>query len=261
MQFKRIKLLMLILFLLLDIFLFNWWRAGRVVNDQVTDANVNIIDEMKNQKIRLPQFSTKVRYSSYVAAQRGDKQILDKVSLGKNATISEPKDKNGVIVKFKTAKSLEKNETSRENEFDSQSIAAPAGYRYNNILTLDKNNTDRVYSQHVFGLPVISDYGIMTFQYNNVDKVTGFTQRKLINIEKLRDDRATITEEEAIIALYRYNEIGSGDRLSDGQLSYDTTIHVNGFDIYLPVWAFEAYSGHEKYILKINAFTGENMSE
>ena len=43
MQFKRITVLMLILFVLLDIFLFNWWQAGRVAPIQVADANANII--------------------------------------------------------------------------------------------------------------------------------------------------------------------------------------------------------------------------
>lgn len=51
MQFKRIKILMLVLFVLLDIFLFNWWRAGQTTNEQVADANADIIAEMKKQNI------------------------------------------------------------------------------------------------------------------------------------------------------------------------------------------------------------------
>ncbi len=54
----------------------------------------------------------------------------------------------------------------------------------------------------------------------------------MVNVERLRDARATITEEDAIIALYRYNEIDSGDRLSKGYLSYDRTLTVNGYDIF-----------------------------
>ena len=67
MQFKRIKILMLVLFVLLDIFLFNWWRAGQTTNEQVADANADIIAEMKKQNIVLPTFSRSVQYNSYIA--------------------------------------------------------------------------------------------------------------------------------------------------------------------------------------------------
>ncbi len=117
-----------------------------------------------------------------------------------------------------------------------------AGYQFNPVLTANKTNRDRVYSQRVEGLPVIADSGIMTFQYNKSGKPVGFTKRQLVNIERLRDDRATITEEEAIISLYRYNEIDSGDSLSKGYLSYDRTLTVNGYDI------FYQY-GHLKHIV------------
>ncbi|MEX0380055.1 two-component system regulatory protein YycI [Leuconostoc sp. MS02] len=254
MQFKRIKILMLILFFLLDIFLLNWWRSGQVPQEQVTDANTNIISEMKKQKIQLPKFGTAVHYSGYVAAQHGDRHEM---SLPSNIDITSGNHSTTVVAKFKQDISKKIGTNASETVL----AAYSAGYRYNPVLTADKTNSDRVYSQRIEGLPVLADSGIMTFQYNKSGRLTGFTKRQLVNIEKLRDARATITEEDAIIALYRYNEIGSGDRLSKGYLSYDRTLTVNGYDIFLPVWAFEAYSGNEKYVLKINAFTGDNLSE
>ncbi|MFH0349955.1 hypothetical protein ACG92U_09475 [Leuconostoc citreum] len=76
MQFKRIKILMLVLFVLLDIFLFNWWRAGQTTNEQVADANADIIAEMKKQNIVLPTFSRSVQYNSYIAVQKRIKMRL-----------------------------------------------------------------------------------------------------------------------------------------------------------------------------------------
>ncbi|CAM3176386.1 two-component system regulatory protein YycI [Leuconostoc rapi] len=258
MQFKRLKVLMLVLFFLLDIFLLNWWRAGQVPNEQITDANANIITEMKKQKIHLPKFSTTVQYSGYIAAQRGDKGTMTLPS-GLNVTTNSQSDT--VTVKLKTPELPKKETVISANSHNPLTIANRGGYRYNPVLTADKTNSDSVYSQRIRGLPVISDNGTMTFQYNKEGKITGFVQRQIVNVQRLRDDRATITEEEAIVALYRYNELDSGDRLSSGYLSYDKSLTVNGYDIYLPVWAFEAHSGNEKYILKINAFTGDNLSE
>jgi len=258
MQFRRIKVLMLILFFLLDIFLLNWWRSGQVPSAQVTDANMDIITEMKKQKIELPKFSTSVKYSRYIAAQRGDRHTM---YLPAGIDIVNGTSINTVIARFKTSDILKDGTNTGSKINNPTAIAYSAGYHYNPILTADKRNSDRVYSQRIEGLPVISDNGIINFRYNSDKIPTGFTQTQLVNVEKLREARATITEEDAIIALYRYNEIGSGDELSKGYLSYDRSLTVNGYDIYLPVWAFEAYSGKEKYVLKINAFTGDNLSE
>ncbi|WP_294974239.1 two-component system regulatory protein YycI [uncultured Leuconostoc sp.] len=254
MQFKRIKILMLILFCLLDIFLLNWWRSGEVAQERVTDANTDIITEIKKQKIKLPRFGTSLHYSSYIAAQYANR---DEMSLPAGLDISTSNNNNNVVAKFKRDVFKKNSTVSNESVLATYS----AGYQFNPVLTADKTNADRVYSQRIEGLPVIAESGMITFQYNKSGKPLGFTKRQLVNVEQLRDARATITEEDAIIALYRYNEIDSGDRLSKGYLSYDRTLTVNGYDIFLPVWAFEAYSGNEKYVLKINAFTGDNLSE
>ena len=179
------------------------------------------------------------------------------MSLPAGLDISTSNNNNNVVAKFKRDVFKKNSTVSNESVLATYS----AGYQFNPVLTADKTNADRVYSQRIEGLPVIAESGMITFQYNKSGKPLGFTKRQLVNVEQLRDARATITEEDAIIALYRYNEIDSGDRLSKGYLSYDRTLTVNGYDIFLPVWAFEAYSGNEKYVLKINAFTGDNLSE
>lgn len=257
MQFKRITVLMLILFVLLDIFLFNWWQAGRVAPTQVADANANIILEMKKQNIKLPSFSTTIKYKSYLAAQHAKKAEITR--LPSDLSTTNEGDSETLVGEFRTTKGL-KTRGGEPTSLSPNVIAYDAGYRYNPILTANKTNGDKVYSQVVNGLLVMTESGTMVFRYDKNGKPTKVVKRQLINTQKLRDDRPLISEEEAIVALYRYNEIDSGDRLSEGYLYYDKILTVNGYDIYLPVWAFEAYSGDEKYILKINAFTGDNLS-
>lgn len=257
MQFKRLKVLMLVLFILLDIFLFNWWQAGRVTPNQVADANASIISEMRKQNIKLTRYSTTIRYKSYLAAQHADKQAI--TALPEDLTVTAAGDNESLVADFKTNRLIKKDDNKLVS-LTPAGIAKAAGYRLNPILTANKTNGDKVYSQQLNGLPVMTDAGTMVFQYDKNDKPIRVVKRQLIHSQKLRDDRPLISEEEAIVDLYRYNEIDSGDRLSAGGLYYDKTLSVNGYDIYLPVWAFEAYSGHEKYILKINAFTGDNLS-
>lgn len=257
MQFKRIKVLMLILFILLDIFLFNWWQAGRVAPNQVADANANIILEMKKQNITLPSFSTAIKYKSYIAAQHAQKEVMTRLPSDLNITTEG--DSEMLVGEFRTTKSM-KTRDGAPTSLSPTVIAYDAGYRYNPILTANKNNGDKVYSQVIDGLPVMTESGTMVFQYDKNGKPVKVIKRELYHSQKLRDDRPLISEEEAIVSLYRYNEIDSGDRLSNGYLYYDKTLTVNGYDIYLPVWTFELSSGHDKTILKINAFTGDNLS-
>jgi regulatory protein YycI of two-component signal transduction system YycFG len=44
-------------------------------------------------------------------------------------------------------------------------------------------------------------------------KATGFTQTKISHITELRDERVTLSEEDAIVSLYRFNELNSGDKV------------------------------------------------
>lgn len=259
MQFKRIKILMLVLFVLLDIFLFNWWRAGQTTNEQVADANADILAEMKKQNIVLPTFSRSVQYNSYIAVQKAHKNEIGKLP----STLTW--DKNGgnwdeLIARFKPDDEIHRDDYEAITK-QIKAVADDSGYHYNAILSAAQPDETKIYSQRINDLPVMNSAGTMTFRYGKDGKPDTVIKRQLTNIQDLRDDRATLTEEDAIVSLYRYNEIDRGDRLSTGYLGYDKTLSVNGYDIYLPVWVFEVKRQNRHAILKINAFTGDNLSE
>ena len=265
MQFKRLKILMIILFISLDTFLFVWWRSNRPDNVQVTDANTSIIAEMKHQNIQLSKFSTKIPYANYLAGKQSNKLI----SLSGKVTGYEANIKNQKLsVNFNTPQSIKnsgsKNETSKYigGQIDPTALAYSAGYQYNKILSYEQGAKQGIYSQEIDKLPVVSQQGLFVVNYDKDGKATGFTQTKISNVTELRDERVTLSEEDAIVSLYRFNELNSGDKLSKGMLSYDSALKVNGYDIYTPVWLFVVtHSDGERDALKINAFTGDNLSE
>lgn len=264
MQFRRLKILMMMLFIFLDVFLFFWWRSNQRPSIKVTDANANIISEIKNQKIKVANFSTSVTYASYLAGKRSNSLMstIDKLS-NFNANINN----QTLYVTFNKTSQLGRGNTSSgkkaaTDDVEASKIARNAGYRYNPILSKVNVKNRVTYSQYIDNLPVIAKQGLMIFNKDKDHKVTDFTQTKITKITVLRDERATITEEAAIVALYKFNELNSGDKLSKGVLSYDTSVKVNGYDIYLPVWVFVVtHAKGNTGLLKINAFTGDNLSE
>ncbi|HBO55782.1 MAG: two-component system regulatory protein YycI [Leuconostoc mesenteroides] len=267
MQFRRLKILMTMLFIFLDVFLFFWWRSNQRPSIKVTDANANIISEIKNQKIKVANFSTSVTYASYLAGKRSNSLMstIDKLS-NFNANINN----QTLYVTFNKTSQLGRGNTSSSSsgkkaaadDVEASKIARNAGYRYNPILSKINVKNRVTYSQYIDNLPVIAKQGLMIFNKDKDRKVTDFTQTKITKVTVLRDERATITEEAAIVALYKFNELNSGDKLSKGALSYDTSVKVNGYDIYLPVWVFVVtHANGSTGILKINAFTSENLSE
>ncbi|QEA58959.1 hypothetical protein FGL74_04165 [Leuconostoc koreense] len=267
MQFRRLKILMTLLFIFLDVFLFFWWRSSQRPSIKVTDANTNIISEIKNQKIKVANFSTSVKYASYLAGKRSNSLMstIDKLS-NFNANVNN----QTLYVTFNKTSQLGRGNTSSTSsgkkaaadDVEASKIAHNAGYRYNPILSKVNGKNRVTYSQYIDNFPVIAKQGLMIFNKDKDRKVTDFTQTKITNVTVLRDERATITEEAAIVALYKFNELNSGDKLSKGALSYDTSVKVNGYDIYLPVWAFVVTRANGSTgILKINTFTGDNLSE
>lgn len=265
MQFKRMKILMMILFIVLNIFLFVWWRNNQRPTLKVTDANATIISEIRNQKIKVSKFSTSVVYASYLAGKRSTNLMstVEKLS-NYNANI----DNRTLFVSLNKASQSAKQSSNFSGKSNSSNIneetkiAHHVGYRYNSVLSKANMKNRSTYSQYIDGLPVVAKYGLMIFNTDKDERVTSFTQTKISDISVLRDERATITEEEAIVALYKFNELGGGDQLSKGTLSYDTSLNVNGYDIYTPVWVFVVtHKDSSRVLLKVNAFTGDNLSE
>lgn len=254
----------MMLFIFLDVFLFFWWRSNQRPSIKVTDANANIISEIKNQKIKVANFSTSVTYASYLAGKRSNSLMstIDKLS-NFNANVNN----QTLYVTFNKTSQLGRGNASSgkkaaTDDVEASKIARNAEYRYNPILSKVNVKNRVTYSQYIDNLPVIAKQGLMIFNKDKDHKVTDFTQTKITKITVLRDERATITEEAAIVALYKFNELNSGDKLSKGILSYDTSVKVNGYDIYLPVWVFVVtHANGNTGLLKINAFTGDNLSE
>ncbi|KGB49767.1 hypothetical protein LH61_08700 [Leuconostoc mesenteroides P45] len=264
MQFRRLKILMTMLFIFLDVFLFFWWRSNQGSSTKVTDANANIISEIKNQKIKIANFNTSVTYASYLAGKQSNNLMstIDKLS---NFDVNI--NNQTLYVTFNKTSQLGRGNTSSSkkaatDDVEASKIARNAGYRYNPILSKVNVKNRVTYSQYIDNLPVIAKQGLMIFNKDKDRKVTDFTQTKITKVTVLRDERATITEEAAIVALYKFNELNSGDKLSRGVLSYDTSVKVNSYDIYLPVWVFVVtHADGSTGILKINAFTSDNLSE
>lgn len=252
MQFKRIQVLMIILFIAVDLFLFNWWRSGRQSDTQVTNASSNVIQEMRRQKIDLPQFSNKREYANYIAA-KPDYQFDETYQL--LPTYSSKIRQNTLEVQFS-----QRHNIQLPTQKVAKKIANAQGYQHNALLT-QLADDQSYYSQTMAGLPVLSVGGQLIFSYNRKQELTRFTQTKVTHIKRLRDERVTITEKDALIDLYQFNELNNGDVVGRGLLGYDTQLTVNGYDIYLPVWIFVVtHSNGKQQLVKINAFTGENLT-
>ncbi|CAK8054828.1 two-component system regulatory protein YycI [Eupransor demetentiae] len=255
MQFRRILILMLGLALGLDLFLFSVWRTGVTSREMDNDPNASAVAAIEKQGIKLESLSTKTRRINYVAAQSDssfsattNKLNLDDQSIKGSALL-------GTV-------NLDKNTGNEAVPAYARALAKKLGYQENTLMTkFYKGNEPEatyVFGQMVDGLPVVAKEGQLQLSYNRSNHSFDFSQHHLTAIKTLHDSREIISEEAAIVALYRYNQLNKGEHLSSGTLAYDTEDTLNGYQIYQPAWVFlKTDKAGNKTFLKINAFMGK----
>ncbi|MDF7627602.1 two-component system regulatory protein YycI [Lactobacillaceae bacterium L1_55_11] len=259
MQFKRMLILMLGLFVALDLFLYVSWQQGFQNNVDVNAPSSDIIQEMKKQNITLPRVSQKTYEMSYMAAE-SDTNLSGSARLYGGMLNYNIKD-GALNLNFRGdgRGSLESGDSYYRAEIEKW------GYQYNHLLSQAKDvhggQTYAAYSQTALGWPVLAKTGLLEVTYDRTSHQGTVVQHRLSAVERLRESEDTISEQAAIEDLYRYNVLNSGDKLSTGELGYDVADHYDGKDIYQPVWLFlNTNKNGDKSLLKVNAFTGEQVS-
>ncbi|MBW1605013.1 two-component system regulatory protein YycI [Lactobacillus sp. Sy-1] len=264
MNFKRIQIIFLITFVIIDIMLFSIMNQN--INPQSqTDGSgdSNIIKEMRNDQITL-KTPTKNHGTGYYLSGARDNLIRQSVGQLENqtthfsgytlqSTFKRP------IAMYSSHPEEKLNQLIQSDSF----VINGDQYQYNSQLS---TSSTIVYSQKAYGSQVYSSYGEIRFSIsdNNGDKrLESYTQTYLNNLTSLREKAQTISEEQALSALYQYNEIPNNSKIEWTSLSYTKYISVKRNYIFIPTWvvAYKTSNSSSVQIKCINAFSGSIIDD
>ncbi|MEJ6399947.1 two-component system regulatory protein YycI [Nicoliella lavandulae] len=264
MNFKRIQIIFLITFVIIDILLFSIMNQNlNLQTEGDGSGGSNIIKEMRNDQITLKTPSKDNGNGYYIAGSRDDVINQEAYKL----TNQNVKFSNHVLQStFKRPLAMYSShpEDKLDQLIKSESFVINGNsYQYNKQLSDDSTI---VYVQKAYGSQLYSSYGEIKFNISNDNgdkRLLGYTQTYLDNVNSLREKSQTISEEQALSALYQYNEIPNNTKIEWTQLAYTKYIAIKKNYIFIPTWivAYKTANSSDIQIKCINAFSGSIIND
>lgn len=260
MDFRRIEMIFLIVFLALDVFLLaSYTQKGSNATYNTTPTVTNeqaIIQDMKDDHITVPKLSNDKGEGYYLASKIEDVLASNTKQLSSQST-SYNYDTHKLTSQFNVPIGYGKNnfvtvlKSFVENEHN---VLHGREYVYQSGMSDEKSTV--VFAQKTKQGVIIDPQGTLTFKISN-GNVTGYTQTYLPNITVLREKQTTISARDAIELLYTSSEISQNSKIVWYKLGYSELIDVRGSIIYVPVWnVMIQHKGTKNETLKkVNALT------
>lgn len=260
MDFKRIERILIIAFLLLNIYLVYilWDQRQDIVNTN-ENQSLNLIQEMENNNISLPIFGLEEESMGYLQANK-DMNIQEHFSELDNlmeeissdgstytAVLSEP------LQLSSGGEDLTPADVARIDRLVSSEDQIAFGEEYE-FLTYRKNLNQVIYTQRIDGIPILDGTASIRFAVDSNQRIVRFEQTYAGNLEMSQDvSREIITDKRAVEILYQNNRISSGAQVDRPVLAYHRTLDLEEMSMYIPVWYVQI---NETNVERVNAFDG-----
>lgn len=255
MNFKRIQMIFLAIFIAMDVLLFLSYNRNSV-GDSTASGNNNILEEMRKDQITFSKPTTDKHEGYYFSGNNGD-------ALRQSATNLQQQDLHfsgsELVSEFK--KPVKLTDGSAKQILDKivanpGLIAKGKQYEYSKQLS---NNNEIIYVQRVAKKPIYSHFCQIRFDLDSQHRVIGYSQNYLEGVKFLKEASKTISEERALTWLYQYNEIPNGAKVSWVHLAYTRLLTARGQYVFLPTWVFAVKINNSSSVIlkRVNAYTGE----
>ncbi|MEJ1319209.1 two-component system regulatory protein YycI [Latilactobacillus sakei] len=262
MDFRRIEMIFIAIFIALDIYLFMSLSGSQTTNSaSITNRSQTsqILKDLKDDQITVNRLSNQKRESYYLASRQADQTGLEVASAkltGQTASF----DKSRLTLTSVLDKPLSYKKgraSSAINAFlkDGNNVYQADQYRYSKALS---SNQQAVYVQKVPGGQMMDEHGQLIFTLDN-GQISQYTQTYINKVQILREKEMTkISAQGSVVDLYTDNEIPNNSKILWVQLGYSALLDANSSTVYVPTWqiAIENKSTKNVVVKRINAFTG-----
>lgn len=260
MDFKRVERILIVAFLMLNLYLvYILWDQRQDMVDTNENQSLNLIQEMENNNIGLPMFSLEEKRMAYLQANKDAKaqEIFSNLNnqMGEigtdgstySAILSEP------LQLSSGGENLTPADLARIDRFVSSEEHVAFGEEYE-FLTYQKDLNQVVYTQKTGDIPILDGTASIRFAIDSNQKIVQFEQTYAGTLEVSEDaSRETITDKRAVEILYQNNRIPSGARVERPVLVYHRTLDLEEMSMYIPAWYVEI---NDTNLERINAFDG-----
>ena len=261
MDFRRIKIIFIITFAALNIYLLSVLleKNATTLSFGSESTTLNIEEAMKADDIVFPTLSTDQEKIPLLKTDKGVTLEADQSKLVNQTTVFE----DGVL--FSTLSEPIPLELDAEDltVVDRTPITAfmlegnvlyGAEYRFLTYLPLRRQ---LVYAQVANNIPIGDSTGSITFNLDPDYEVISYEQTFAGAAEVQGNSRTVISQKRAVEALYLNNQIPANATVRTVQLTYYRTLSLSDMDIYSPMWYIEIEIENAPVeIRRVDALTG-----
>lgn len=259
MDHRRIEWLILVLFLLVDIYLgIDMWNnpiSLETGSSSVTTAT-SLKSEMKSDNITLPKLSRENESGYYLATQgEGNLENAGK-KLSSNITTNYSSSDQTLYGNLRIPISLKDMSLK---QFKNNKNYVPRGKNFKYVKYLSTNG-NYVYMQKSQYGPVYSNLGQLTITVKD-GQITGFYETYLNDLSSVRELQSTISPWRAVTTLYTNRQLPNNSKVLEVTLGYTKLTKVRGSTIFAPTWLIwiENKSSKSVTLKRVNAFNGQYL--
>ena len=261
MDFRRIKIIFILTFAALNIYLLSvLLEKNETTLSFGSESNtLNIEEAMKADDIEFPTLSTDQEKIPLLKTDKGVTLETDQSKLVNQTTVFE----DGVL--FSTlsepipleidAEELAIVDRTPITDFILQgNVLNGAEYSFLTYLPLRRQ---LVYAQVANNIPIGDSTGSITFNLDPDYEVISYEQTFAGEAEVQGNSRTVISQKRAVEALYLNNQIPANSTVRAVQLTYYRTLSLSDMDIYSPMWYIEIEIENAPVeIRRVDALTG-----
>ncbi|MFD1671363.1 two-component system regulatory protein YycI [Agrilactobacillus yilanensis] len=259
MDFKRLELILLAVFVALDIFLFVSYNQNQNVffaTDVSQSTTESLRQDMKDDDITIPNKLSNKAQSGYYLASRSNEKLSNQSGrlTGQNFNVNSDGELTSRFyqpVDYKKGQALTAAKALLKEH---NRILYGHSYKYVPELS---NSSQLVFTQKHNGHPVFDVKARLIFQLDD-NTITGYTQQYVDNFIVLREKNTVISAKAAINNLYTNSEIPTNSTVVWYRLAYYGFLDAKGSTIYIPTWYIGVKDNSTKTVTQkqINGFTG-----
>ena len=262
MDFKRIQIIFLITFVIIDVFLFSLFHRNQSIQtENLSNGNqAGIVAEMRNDQITFRHRpSGHAGNGYYLAAKKGNNLHMQMPELSSNHYVHFVNHR--IVSQFRHPVDLSSEHPHRSVNrrlSDPTFVIHGDQYRYSSDLS-DHDNL--VYVQKTPANAGRNAIFSKTAQIKfHVDGhfLTGYSQNYVSQVKTLREKSGTISSERALTWLYQYNNIPNDTQIEWCHFAYTRLLSVKGNNVYIPTWvvALKPSNSAAVQYRYVNAFNG-----
>jgi len=256
MQWGQIKVLLIVSFLILDVYLlFQFLEKKEQADYSILEEQQSTFDELLDaESIMIPELP-KEDSETYISVKQ--KELADSdLTLRRDQVEQKIQllNKQFIVSEIESPIKVDEDDSGEEmNDLLNQLALYAEEYSYwtwneeLNILIYFQNKSDRpiYYNQN----------GVILVYLNDDNEAAYYTQTVLGDVEKLEDKTELIQPIRAIETLYRGNQLNSGDEVTDFDLGFYTRVPYEGdVQVFAPTWKVNLNEESDYFVNAIEGF-------